>query len=1070
MKQRFSSIDVKVIAHELSNALVTLRVSNIYDLSSKIFLVKFAKPDNKQQIIIDSGFRCHLTEFSRATAAAPSVFIQRLRKVLKTRRVTAVSQVGTDRIIEFQFSDGQYKLYLEFYASGNIILTDKELNILALLRIVGAGEGQEEQRVGLKYSLENRQNYGGIPPLTKERLQDALQKAVERGDGGLVAGKKAKKKADELRKALAVSITEYPPMLVDHAMRITKFDSSLKPADILGNEGLLDLLMRSLQEAQRVVQEITSSEVAKGYIIAKKKDGYEEATEEQQSRKFVLYEDFHPFRPRQFEGDLTTVFLEFKGFNKTVDEFFSSIEGQRLESRLEERELTAKRKIEAARQDQAKRLGGLQQVQELHIRKAEALTVNAEWVQEAIDSVNGLIEQGMDWVEIEKLVEREQKRKNPVAELIKLPLKLQENIITLLLDEEEFVEDDDSAYETDSDASDLEDEDAKPEPKQKKEDKRLTIDVKLRLSPWANSREYYDQKRSAADKEQKTLQASTKALKSQEAKIAQDLKKGLKQEKAILRPVRRLMWFEKFIWFISSDGYLVLGGKDAQQNEMLYKKYLKKGDVYVHADLHGAATVVIRNNPKTPDSPIPPSTLSQAGTLAVSCSSAWDSKAGMSAWWVNADQVSKSAPTGEFLPTGSFMVRGKKNFLPPAVLLLGFGVIFQISEESKARHVKHRLVEEDPISSEFGYGTGATQSLGGDGQADQDDDEGSVAEDHESEEEPEDEQPRTNALQPETHTEQDDQEEPTEEMSKLDIHGVAGEVEDLSPEDQVANQAGDTEADPQVAEKEEEASDEDSDNETNADNTHPSTGTQTPSQQGTAKKGPPPPKRGKKGKAKKMATKYKDQDEEDRIAAQQLIGAAAGREKAEAEAKAKAAREAELAFQKERRKAQHQRTQKETAEHEEIRKLMLEEGQEVLDEGEEEKMTIFESLVGTPLKGDEILEAIPICAPWAAMGKYKYKAKLQPGAQKKGKAVKEILGRWLNDSTAKGKVDESATDTERMWPREIELLKGWKFEEVANTVPVGKVRVMMAGGSAGQSSKGAPQKGRGGKGSKKQGR
>ena len=148
--------------------------------------------------------------------------------------------------------------------------------------------------------------------------------------------------------------------------------------------------------------------------------------------------------------------------------------------------------------------------------------------------------------------------------------------------------------------------------------------------------------------------------------------------------------------------------------------------------------------------------------------------------------------------------------------------------------------------------------------------------------------------------------------------------------------------------------------------------------------------------------------------------------------------------------------------------MMLEEGQDVLGEGEEEKMTSFETLVGIPLKGDEILEAIPICAPWAAMGKYKYKAKLQPGAQKKGKAVKEVVGRWLIDSGGKGKVDERSEDTERMWPREVELLKGWKVEEVTNTIPVGKVRVMMAGGSAGAASKGPQAKGRGGKGSKKQ--
>jgi predicted ribosome quality control (RQC) complex YloA/Tae2 family protein len=218
-------------------------------------------------MIIDSGFRCHLISFSRSTAAAPSVFVARLRKHLKTRRVTSVSQVGTDRIIEFQFSDGQYRLFLEFYAAGNIILTDHELNIIALLRIVSEGEGQEELRTGLKYSLENRQNYGGIPDLTKDRLREALQKAVDKPDDGLVAGKRAKKDSkDALRKALAVSVTEYPPLLVDHSMRVAGFDATLKPSEVLESESLLDQLLLALDEAKKVVHEITSSQISKGYI------------------------------------------------------------------------------------------------------------------------------------------------------------------------------------------------------------------------------------------------------------------------------------------------------------------------------------------------------------------------------------------------------------------------------------------------------------------------------------------------------------------------------------------------------------------------------------------------------------------------------------------------------------------------------------------------------------------------------------------------------------------------------------------------------------------------------------
>ena len=203
-----------------------------------------------------------------------------------------------------------------------------------------------------------------------------------------------------------------------------------------------------------------------------------------------------------------------------------------------------------------------------------------------------------------------------------------------------------------------------------------------------------------------------------------------------------------------------------------------------------------------------------------------------------------------------------------------------------------------------------------------------------------------------------------------------------------------------------------------------------------------------------------------------MIGATVGQKKAEAEAKAKADREAELAAAKERRRAQHQRQQKETAEHEEIRRVMMEEGVEMLDEDEASQMTALDAIVGTPLPGDEILEVIPVCAPWNALGRYKYKAKLQPGATKKGKAVKEVLERWKAASTKKGVVDENARDKDRMWPREVELIKALKPEETFNVVPVGKVRVMMAGGSSGSGGgsgkKGAGGKGkRGGRGSKK---
>ncbi|RCI08572.1 hypothetical protein L249_4759 [Ophiocordyceps polyrhachis-furcata BCC 54312] len=1057
MKQRFSSLDVKVIAHELNQALVTLRVANIYDLSSKILLFKFAKPDSKKQLIIDSGFRCHLTEFARTTAAAPSAFVAQLRKFLKTRRVTSVVQIGTDRVLELQFSDGQYRLFLEFFASGNIILADTGLTILTIARNVSEAPGQEPQRVGLKYSLDNRQNYPAIPALSKQRVRLALESSVERAAACEAAEKPKGKSMANLRKSLAVSVTEIPPVMVDHTLRSNGFDLSAKPEDILQSDVLLDKLVQLLGEAREKVQEITSSSVCTGYIFAKRKDKQASADDASPKREDLLYYDFHPFVPTVLGSDPAVKVLEFSGYNQTVDEFFSSIEGQKLESRLTQRQETARRKLEAAKQDQAKRLEGLQEAQSVNFRRAAAIEANVERVQEAMDAVNGLLAQGMDWIDVGKLVERERKKKNPVAEIIVLPLNLAENMMTLRLAEAEADDDEEpDPFETDDSDSDGEAV-APSSQKAKQVEKSLSVEINLGISPWSNAREYYEQRRSAAAKEEKTQLQAAKALKNAEQKITQDLKKGLKQEKALLQPIRQQMWFEKFTWFVSSDGYLVLGGKDAAQNEMLYRKFLRKGDIYCHADLRGAPMVIVKNNPKTPEAPIPPATLSQAGSLAVCSSDAWDSKAGMGAWWVKADQVSKSAPAGEFLPEGSFMVRGKKNHLAPAQLLLGFGIMFKVSEASKGRHVKHRQHDEPAVveanqTEEAEEPQPASDDELVDGSEDeaaaetqQEEDAGDAVPDHQSEDENDGSSRRDNPLQALGQAEVDD------ETSELGVSQLA--IVSDSEQNQSTNEAA----------QDDEPGDDGQDQPT----PDPSC-TTTSRSQPSAKA---PPKRGQKGKAKKMANKYRDQDEEDRAAAEALIGAAAGRQKAEAEAKARAEAKAQLEAAKERRRAQHQRQQRETAAHEQARRTTM-----MTDEGAE--ATDLDALVGTPLGGDELLEAIAVCAPWNALGKFKYKAKMQPGATKKGKAVREVLDRWRADSAKKGAVDEASRDEEKMWPREVELIKALRPEEVINVVPVGKVRVMMAGGGggggggkgkgkAGARGQAKPKGGRGGKGSKR---
>ena len=165
----------------------------------------------------------------------------------------------------------------------------------------------------------------------------------------------------------------------------------------------------------------------------------------------------------------------------------------------------------------------------------------------------------------------------------------------------------------------------------------MLVDIDIDLSAQANARKYYVQKKSAATKERKTIESATVALKSAERKT----KQTLKEVAAIsnINKARKTFFFEKFFWFISSENYLVIAGRDMQQNELIVKRYMRPGDIYVHADLHGASSVVIKN-PK--GGPVPPKTLNEAGTMAVCFSAAWENKVVSSAWWVESSQVLKN--------------------------------------------------------------------------------------------------------------------------------------------------------------------------------------------------------------------------------------------------------------------------------------------------------------------------------------------------------------------------------------------------------------------------------------------
>ena len=483
------------------------------------------------------------------------------------------------------------------------------------------------------------------------------------------------------------------------------------------------------------------------------------------------------------------------------------------------------------------------------------------------------------------------------------------------------------------------------------------------------------------------------------------------------------------------------------------------------------------------------------------------------------------------MPTGEFVIQGDKNFLAPAQIALGLGVLFQISKESVKNHggdgydgsgEREHTENTKDINERHGE-DGDEKEEEQNNEADKNEQQ---EEEEEKKEEEEKEEEKEEGEKKEKEEEGKKDEEETREEQEVEDQEKEEEAEQRSVSDTQSNiregsflynplkprtslvadgddrktsteQEGTNTLEKQDTDETEEK--EPTASEGPAAATRPETkGHFSTRERRSTKKGkateqqspatnsahtnkstPAPPTRGKKSRGKKAAAKYADQDEEERELALRLLGAnkSAKTRKAATEVANKADRAREAERQKQRRRAQHDRA----AEAEKKRQAIFEQGAADEDEGGEETLASeaadlawLPALVGRPLPEDEILAAIPVCAPSAALNRYRYRVKLLPGTVKKGKAVREIVGRWIAETAATGKAKKeyaedagiSLSSAEKLSAREGELLKGWKDTEIINCVPVGGVRIAFPGG--GGSGRGDGKKGsKGGKGGKK---
>jgi len=342
--------------------------------------------------------------------------------------------------------------------------------------------------------------------------------------------------------------------------------------------------------------------------------------------------------------------------------------------------------VEKVQLAQGERIGQLQAEKEECLLRAHAIYSNEILVDHCINMIRALIATGVTPEVLWEHIKSHRKMGHPLCVYIN-KISLLDNEIELLLP----LKDDDSNEEPEPDKELTHEDDDEEDTGEDAGTDRVvvtpidvTIGVKKNVEKWFTENKALDVKMS---KTEVALKSAIKKITKKEERKAHA--KPLNATKS-LGSIRNTYWFEKFFWFISSEGYVCVAGRDHSQNEYLYRRHLKPNDLYVHADIHGAATVIIKNYEGTTDE-IPLQTILEAAQFAICRSVAWTNKVVIGAYWVYPDQVSKTAPTGQSLSSGSFVIRGKKNYLPPSRLEMGFGILYRV--ESPDKHMNDRTVD-----------------------------------------------------------------------------------------------------------------------------------------------------------------------------------------------------------------------------------------------------------------------------------------------------------------------------------------------------------------------------------------
>ncbi|MFX1448582.1 MAG: ribosome rescue protein RqcH, partial [Promethearchaeota archaeon] len=333
--------------------------------------------------------------------------------------------------------------------------------------------------------------------------------------------------------------------------------------------------------------------------------------------------------------------ISFNSFNKAVDEYFSKIDSTKMitpQDHVVNQKIKSQEKILESQQEY---LEELKERKDMYYEQGAFIYANFNAIQKLFSVILDAKEKGHNLDEIDaKLQEAKKENFKDLIFFVRI-VPATRQVVVLINNNEVY------------------------------------LDLDKTIGENANS--IYNKGKKAEKKLKGTLPAIEKTEEKIRKLAIEKESIDLEVDFLIKRPIKK--WYEKFRWFKSSDGFLVIGGRDASSNELIFKKYVSPNDLIFHTNFPGSPLAVIKN-PENKE--IPNSSIKETADFVASYSIAWKENWGVvDVFYVLPDQVSKTPPSGEFLPKGSFMISGKKNLIKDAKTELALDLEFlEIKNES----------------------------------------------------------------------------------------------------------------------------------------------------------------------------------------------------------------------------------------------------------------------------------------------------------------------------------------------------------------------------------------------------